>query len=77
MEVLINITEAAAELAEEELINQYKEDNPNKTDEEIHEMMCFVDEENGDIRYKKETQDRFNKLNDHWEGVLMQFKVKQ
>ena len=69
MDVLINVTELACELAHSELKEKFTIDGDFK----LTEVYRNVD---GGVQYTEKAQDIFNELNDKWEEIIMSTEAK-
>lgn len=69
MDVLINVTELACELAHRELKEKFTIDGDFK----LTEVYRNVD---GGVQYTERAQDIFNELNDKWEEIIMSREAK-
>lgn len=68
--ITLNLSETCSELSSKKLIEHYKLYYPEKTKEEIEDMIMF-ESADGVWYYKEEAQDMFNNFyDDYWDLIM-------
>lgn len=75
MEARINIVEASARFAESKVKEIFTNNNKEKTEEEIENLIYTKDEENDTMIYTDSAQEKFNNWYDYFFDVLLNCKV--
>lgn len=76
MEITVNITELATELATNQIFEEQLSLNPGLTEDEIWSLLLTDDADRETLVWKTEMQDKFNELYDKYWTIIEKTKVE-